>query len=61
MSDEAMERRQKHIAALASGERRTWSYEGNTCKAFTKSEARATFKLMLNLDRLPVGAKLEAV
>lgn len=33
-----------------------WRYEGLACVAYTRSEARAIFKSILGLPRLPVGA-----
>lgn len=33
-----------------------WRYNELRCRAYTKSEARATFKMMLGVDRLPLGA-----
>lgn len=33
-----------------------WIYGVNACEAYTKSEARAQFKKMLNIKRLPVGS-----
>lgn len=36
-----------------------WTYDGWECRAHTKSEARAEFKRILGVDRLPVGAKVD--
>lgn len=33
-----------------------WMYQGIKVRTHTKSEARALFKLMLGLKRLPIGA-----
>lgn len=33
-----------------------WRYDALRCVAHTKSEARAKFKRMLGVDRLPAGA-----
>lgn len=36
-----------------------WRYEGIMVRARTKSEARARFKNIMAVDRLPVGANVE--
>lgn len=40
-------------------QKRKWAWDGLTVFSFTKSEARAEFKRMRGLSRLPVGARVE--
>jgi hypothetical protein len=52
-------RRAVNSLALAEGKGlRAWRWDGHRTKAHTKSEARAAFKAMLGLRRLPVGANV---
>lgn len=46
------------VIPKSSKPHREWLWRDTTVKAHTKSEARAGFKRMFNLKRLPIGARV---
>jgi hypothetical protein len=67
LTDPKPEPKKKHAPELPGGTgslkaKSEWELAGvGRVKAWTKSEARAAFKVMLGLARLPVGSKVKKV